>query len=485
MAVVSDTNQQLGMARIEGVVVGLGGVAALFGVYWDDAWHTDIGRDSALAPPHLALYGGVALAGLAIASWGLRILVRTRSVAAAVRYRPLLMSAVGAVTILATGPLDAYWHSAYGRDAVLWSPPHIITVFASALMIAGLLGGIDDRRWPLFDEVLAGLLVGNLAVAVMEYETDVPQFSEVFYLPVAVCAALLAARLARCITGHRYAVIIMVAGYLTVRLGITAVLTAMGRTAPDLPIAYLGLLLIDLPVWRTNAQRYAAGAAGFTVLALAASALDLASQSPGPLVPSVVVAMAALGVALALNRGPRTAVAAIVLAVLVAGSWSLLPATPAAAHDPGQGEEVGQSVLTISSDGSGGIAVAVEVPDNCADVEPVRVLARRDGSVRTADLGPAGNCRFESALRVPGPGRWFVYAEMRAAGEAVEVWLPVQADRAGSLTERRSLYRPSGSAGISGAEAIVGVVVYAVGIALVAWALWKTRCRHGDPQVTG
>ena len=39
-----------------------GFLMALFGVYWDDAWHTDRGRDSTLSAPHLALYAGVAAA---------------------------------------------------------------------------------------------------------------------------------------------------------------------------------------------------------------------------------------------------------------------------------------------------------------------------------------------------------------------------------------------------------------------------------------
>ena len=42
---------------------------SLFGTYWDDAWHTDRGRDSFFAAPHLALYAGVfvALVGVSLA----------------------------------------------------------------------------------------------------------------------------------------------------------------------------------------------------------------------------------------------------------------------------------------------------------------------------------------------------------------------------------------------------------------------------------
>lgn len=47
-------------------IVGFG--VALFGVYWDDAWHTDRGRDDLLSAPHLALYAGVAIA-VSVVGW--------------------------------------------------------------------------------------------------------------------------------------------------------------------------------------------------------------------------------------------------------------------------------------------------------------------------------------------------------------------------------------------------------------------------------
>lgn len=481
MVLTLGMNRRLDVSRWEGILAGVGGVVALFGVYWDDAWHTDIGRDSALIPPHLTLYGGVALIGLAIASWGMRVLFRTRSLATTLRYRPLLFAGIGAVVVLAAGPFDAFWHSAYGRDAVLWSPPHIIAVFASTVMIQGLLSGIDDPRWPLLDEVLAFLLLGNLAVAVMEYETDVPQFSEAFYLPVAVAAALMAAWFARRMTGHRYAVTFMVVGYLVVRLAITGALPMLGRSVPDLPIVYVGLLAMDLPFWRTAVQRYAAGAAGMTVLALAAAIFGVASQSPGPLVAPMVVAVGVLALAVGVERSRLGAVHALILVLLSAGSYVLWFASPANAHDPGQGEEVGTVEVTAASDGSGVVSFAVRASNDCARLEPHRLVARRGGETRAAPLrrADADACLFESSTRLPGRGRWFVYAELRAGQEHVETWMPVQIDRRESHVERRPLYRPSGAAGITAAETATGVVVYLFGFALLGSAMWFARGRHG------
>src|SRR3954469_6843645 len=82
-----------------GVVVAAG-LASLFATYWDDAWHTDLGRDDALIPPHLLLYGSVAVAGLLVAAWGLLTVWRAHSLLAIFRRPDLLTAAAGGVVTL-------------------------------------------------------------------------------------------------------------------------------------------------------------------------------------------------------------------------------------------------------------------------------------------------------------------------------------------------------------------------------------------------
>ena len=88
------------------LLVVVAGAAALFATYWDDAWHTDLGGDSATIPPRLLLYGSVAVIGAA-------------------------------------------WHAAFGRDAVLWSPPHLLGVFGTLTLIVSLVAGTrpGGRPW--------------------------------------------------------------------------------------------------------------------------------------------------------------------------------------------------------------------------------------------------------------------------------------------------------------------------------------------------
>src|SRR4029453_3718395 len=61
-----------GLPAVLLMVVVAAGSASLFATYWDDAWHTDLGRDQATIPPHLLLYGSMAAIGAVVAAWACR-----------------------------------------------------------------------------------------------------------------------------------------------------------------------------------------------------------------------------------------------------------------------------------------------------------------------------------------------------------------------------------------------------------------------------
>ena len=54
------------------VLVVVAGSAGLFATFWDDAWHTDLGRNQATIPPHLLLYASMATIGAVVAAWACR-----------------------------------------------------------------------------------------------------------------------------------------------------------------------------------------------------------------------------------------------------------------------------------------------------------------------------------------------------------------------------------------------------------------------------
>ena len=123
-------------------------VTALVGTYWDDAWHTDIGRDSFFSPPHILLFGGIALAGATIGSRALLHLLETRSLRSLLRQNGLALSLAGTLVTLASAPIDELWHTLYGRDAVAWSPPHMLGLVGVLLLVGGIQLDIRSQRIP-------------------------------------------------------------------------------------------------------------------------------------------------------------------------------------------------------------------------------------------------------------------------------------------------------------------------------------------------
>lgn len=112
--------------------------AALFtvvGVLWDISWHRSIGRDKFLSPPHILIYLGAIFAGLFS---GIRVLWNSfyrKEVSRqtdirvwGVFYSSLgsLFCIWGAIAMLTSAPFDDWWHSAYGLDVTILSPPHTL-----------------------------------------------------------------------------------------------------------------------------------------------------------------------------------------------------------------------------------------------------------------------------------------------------------------------------------------------------------------------
>ncbi|WP_246350852.1 hypothetical protein [Nocardia barduliensis] len=479
-------DNRLKLGRVSGAVIAVAGMVSLLATYWDDAWHTDLGRDDATIPPHLLLYGSVAVAGVVVVGWGVRLLIQTRSLPAVLGQSPLVVAAAGGAATLAAAPLDAIWHASFGRDAVLWSPPHMLVVLASAAMVLGAVAGVRQTRSGVVEALLAGLLLGGLAMTVLEYETDVPQFSEAFYLPVLLSAGLPAAAVARRVVPLRMPVTAMVVVYVALRLVTTAVLALLGRSTPELPLAVLGLCVLDLP-WRNRLLRYSAGAAAVAALAWLAAAIGLVDRSASAVAAVAVPAIAVFVLAGLVSARRGALLVPAVFAVVLSGVLLVGSAPTASAHDPGQGEPVIGARLTGASDGKGELSLAVETTSSCERTSPVRLVARRAGSTLTAPLRAAGDCRYTGTVQVSGSGRWFVYAELRDGEHNVEAWLPLPADQAIVSTETRDLYRPAAAtAATRPVQIAAGTAIYAFALILLGWAtvMVVRRRRPGGVSTT-
>lgn len=467
-----------GIAPAGAWTVVAGGAAGLVATYWDDGWHTVRGRDSAFIPPHLLLYGSMALVGAALAIWMVSEFLRTRSIRRLTAVPGLALAVAAGAATAGAAPVDAAWHALFGRDAVLWSPPHLLSVLATAVLVVAVLLGLRGDSSPSLRAALGAVLLGAGELVVLEYDTDVPQFSESLYLPLLVFAGLGVAWIARSISGPRPRFGWSVLAYLVLRAGLFATLAATGWIAPDLPLALLGLLVLDLR-GRLGAARWPLAGIAMSVLQLVASATGISSVPTRPvLLASTVVLpvlLAALVAVVARNGVARTAVALVIL-----GAASSLFAPPARAHDPGQGDEVTTAEMSVQPQGDGRLAVRIRnfAGDPAPEVRPMRLLARRAGQTVSGPLAREGEA-LTGSLHLPSAGLWLVYGELRINDQATEIWLPARSEDE-SATETRPVYLPAGTGPTYTDEVVAGVILLGVGLGLVGWAAVAVRRRAAE-----
>ncbi len=484
-----------------GLIAALGLVAAEVATYWDDSWHTDRGRDEFAIPPHLLLYGGVLLASLAIAAWAL---LAWRSVGLSgirtVLHDPAMrLAATGGVTTLASAFVDNWWHASFGRDAVLWSPPHLTAVAGTLALVVGLSAGLRSTTGTGAQtaRLFAGAgIIGALQILVLEYDSGVPQFSTKWFLPVATFALCVAVALMDDLLPGRWAPAKAALLYTILRAGTVALLAALGFSLTVVPPVLPLLLVLGALAFLQLAVRL--------VLLGALSPLlwwlflqvqsDVTTTVPIAELPTAVLLGVAGAILVALihgdlRRGPLTRAATRV--TLVLGLLTLVVVnTPddAWAHDPGQGTEVRKVHLTVTR-ASGVAELKVLISGSCAGFEPVRVAARRAGGTQFGELSIStrrnSGCLATGKVTGLTPGRWFVYAELRSPdGAALESWLPV--DESTTKTAIRSLYEPPRPGRSSSAQegAVGGILLVIIAASLIG-CLRLARQASRSPSSAG
>jgi hypothetical protein len=469
----------------------LGFVLALFGTYWDDAWHTDKGRDSFLIPPHLCLYAGISLVGLALT---LEVSRRVRTGGRGSLADPAIaLSLAGVVITLIAAPIDNAWHLAFGRDAVLWSPPHMLGVAGSLALAVGLLMLlVDGKQARALQLVAAAAVLAVGLIPVLEYETDVPQFAVVWFLPLLAFGSAFALGLARSLLGGRWAATATTAVYSLLRALIAVVLLIAGLPVPLLPLLLLPALVLDL-LLPSRDRLLAAVAFSVAIFALYVPYMNWIKSDIYLGLEDVLIGLPlAVGLsylALILADQPRnvaaprpnlaaTGPATVALMLVVASS--------ALAHDPGQGEDAGSAALTAKSVGDrASLTIGVASSADCDGLEPVSLVARRAGVEVEAPLERVGECRFHGTASLPERGRWFVYGEFDRQGQAVEAWLPVHVGaEPDTVSEERLLYNPPSESG-GPIKIAAGLVVYAFLAAVVLLIARLIRRRPAAAPVQG
>lgn len=117
------------------------------GAHWDVSWHRSIGRDTFWTPAHIAIYLCGVLAGIACGylifttTFGRREKLRAAAVHVMGFSGPLgaFLAAWGGVAMITSAPFDNWWHSAYGLDVKIISPPHTLLVLGIFAVEIGTL----------------------------------------------------------------------------------------------------------------------------------------------------------------------------------------------------------------------------------------------------------------------------------------------------------------------------------------------------------
>jgi hypothetical protein len=175
--------------------------AIVIGLHWDIAWHRAIGRDTFWSPPHVLEQIAAAVAGL-FCGWRviyLSFFGTDADRAGAVRwwkvfYGPLggWVCIWGTIAMISSAPFDDWWHSAYGLDVEILTPPHsflasgMVTVQLGAMLMMlaeqNRAGAAFSRRTGFLFAASMGLIV--LMIATLVYaETGLPntQHRPLFY----------------------------------------------------------------------------------------------------------------------------------------------------------------------------------------------------------------------------------------------------------------------------------------------------------------
>ena len=195
--------------------------SASIGGQWDVAWHRSIGRDTFWTPAHMAIYACGVIAGIV----GLYLVLTTTfgKSAYASRMReasvsmfglraPLgvFLAGWGGIAMLTAAPFDDWWHSAYGLDVKIISPPHALLILGIRAIDVGMLflmlaamnrasdaGDANFKSLRRLFLYLGGLVLGGQMFFIMEYTWNVSLHRAVAYIALAITVPVVLAAISQ------------------------------------------------------------------------------------------------------------------------------------------------------------------------------------------------------------------------------------------------------------------------------------------------
>ena len=210
-------------------------MSGAFGGTWDISWHESIGRDTFWTAAHVMIYLCGVLGGLTA---GYLILSTTFQKNSPLRDASISMwgfrgslgafvCAWGGVAMITSAPFDNWWHSAYGLDVKILSPPHTLLAlgmtgirFGALLMILAEMNRAQGQYRAKLERVLlfASLfLLGMTLGMAQELTHRFFMHGAKFYLVVMIAAPIWMAPIAWA-TKHRWAATLMTGTYTALHL---------------------------------------------------------------------------------------------------------------------------------------------------------------------------------------------------------------------------------------------------------------------------
>lgn len=325
-----------------------------WGLEWDAQWHVLVGRDSFWIPPHLLLYAGVTMLGLL--TFGVLACETLGSRGGAPREGTIRMfgivgtigfhlAAWGVALLVLAAPIDDIWHRSFGRDATIWSPPHLMGLLGAALNTVGcLVIATETYRAGTWARLLAvlladALLYGGLLFTVEPAIHVAYRHSGVGFHTYAILATLLLPLpliIAVRLSARREAPLLLVVVFVLMNLGAAQVARAGFAWFKHETVATAEMTR-DPAAWSTALTR------------------EIAAKNrtrPGDLertLAMLALIPAAVMVAVNPRRRPVSASVAFAIVFLGVSTWVLAQSPALAPHIPTVGATLVALLLTVTA----------------------------------------------------------------------------------------------------------------------------------------
>lgn len=171
------------MTRIVPFVLILLALSTIYGAVWD-IWSHDMGFvETFWTPSHGIIYISVALTGLVVLAVVIQQSIKIGSFSPKniPNAKGYALSGAGSLFQLLSGVSDDIYHSIFGFDVTMWSPPHVGVIFGAVITMLGVFEMLADEseKWKKWAGTILSL---SLAIVMMQIVLIEYSFVEGFSL---------------------------------------------------------------------------------------------------------------------------------------------------------------------------------------------------------------------------------------------------------------------------------------------------------------